>query len=40
MVKNGHGLLFHETLKSAVSYSELVNWADFLNIDSDAIVFG
>ena len=41
MVKNGDGLLVHETLKSAVSPEWVyMNWADFLNADNDAIVFG
>ena len=39
--QNGHGLLVHETLKSAVYLkNELMNWADFLNADSDVIIFG
>ena len=33
VVKNGHGLLVHETLKSAYLKNELINWADFLNAD-------
>ena len=36
VVKNGHGLLDHETLKSAVSQeSELIKWADFLHFDTN-----
>ena len=31
-------LLVHETLKSAVN--EFMKWADFLNADSVAIIFG
>ena len=40
VVKNGSGILLHETLKSAVSLNEFLNLADFLNADSDAIIFG
>ena len=29
-----------ETLKPAVFEDEFINWADFLNADSDAIIFG
>ena len=29
-----YGLLVHETLESAM------NWADFLDADSDALIFG
>ena len=32
--------LIYETLKSAYLKYELMNWADFLNADSDAVVFG
>ena len=38
MVKNDHGLLVHETL--LYLKNEFMNWADFLNVDSDAIIFG
>ena len=40
MVNNGHGLLVHESLESAYLKNEFMNWADFLNADSDAIIFG
>ena len=40
MVKNDYGLLVHETLKSAYLKNEFINWAGFLNGDSDAIIFG
>ena len=39
-VKNGHGLLVHETLTILYLKNEFMNWADFLNADSDAIIFG
>ena len=39
MVKNGHGLLVHETQKSIFN-NEFLNLADFLNADSEAIIFG
>ena len=29
MVKNGQGLLDHDTLKFALSQDDLINWADF-----------
>ena len=36
VVKNGHGLLDHGTLKSAVSQeNELIKWTDFLHIDTN-----
>ena len=40
VVKNDHSLLVHETLKSAYLKNEFINWAGFLNADSDAIIFG
>ena len=40
MVKNDHGLLVHETLKFAYLKNKFINWAGFLNVDSDAIMFG
>ena len=39
LVKDGIGLLVHETLKSAVK-NEYMNWADYLNADSGTIVSG
>ena len=36
MVKSGHDLLCHLTLKSAVSRSELINLVDFLPADTDS----
>ena len=42
LVKDGSGLLVHETLKTLVLYlkNEYMKWADVLNADSDAIVSG
>ena len=37
-IKNGHGHLVHETLLNLLN--EFMNWADFLNADCDAIIFG
>ena len=37
VVKNDHGLLVHETLYLK---NKFMNWTDFLNADSDAIIFG
>ena len=39
VVKNDHGLVVHETVKSAYLKNEFINWAGFLNADSDAIIF-
>ena len=39
VVKNGYDVLDHETLKSAVSEEWVYEWADFLNADSDAMIF-
>ena len=36
LVKNGDSLLVRETLKYAYLMNKLLNWADFLNADSDA----
>ena len=38
-VKNGDSLLVRETLKYAYLMNKLLNWADFLNADSDAKIF-
>ena len=42
LVKDGSGLLVHETLKTLVLClkNEYMKWADVLNADSDAIVSG
>ena len=40
MVKNEHGFLVHETQNLLYRKNEFMNWADFLNADSDAIIFG
>ena len=37
--ENGDGILVHETLKSALSL-KWMNWADFLNANTDEIIFG
>ena len=38
--KNGSGFLVHETLKTVSFKNEYMNRADYLNVDSDAVVFG
>ena len=41
VIKNGHGHLVRETLKSALYLkNELMSWADFLHVECDAIIFG
>ena len=35
MVENGHDLLSHGTLKSAIK-NDLMNWADFLHVDTNS----
>ena len=35
MVENGHDLLSHGTLKSAIK-NDLINWADFLHVDANS----
>ena len=40
VVKNGHGLLVHETLNQLYLKNEFMNWADFLIADCGAIMFG
>ena len=40
LVKNGHDFLVLETLKSVYFKNEFTNWADFFNVDSDAIICG
>ena len=38
VVKNGCGLLGHGTLKSADLKKELMNWADFLHVNTNLYV--
>ena len=41
MVRNGHGHLVHETLKSPVlKVYEFMNSAEFLHAGSEAVIFG
>ena len=40
MVKNRRDLLDHGTLKSVYLKMELMNGADFIHADSEAIIFG
>ena len=39
-VRNTHDLLVHEALKSAYCKNEFTSLANFLNGDSDVIIFG
>ena len=38
VVQNGYTILFHEFLKTDLN-KDFMNWADYLNADSDATVF-
>ena len=40
MVKNSHNLIVHGTLNLLDVKNEFLDWAGFLNADSDAVIFG
>ena len=40
MMKYGHGLIGHGTVKPAASQNKLMSWSDFLHAGSNAIIFG
>ena len=40
VVKNGQGILLRETLLSVYLKNKFMNWLDFVNADSNAIIFG